>query len=107
MDYDADDLKNVLENLDEDFHRITYTEHFIEKVAQRGIDINSVDEKLLCEKPMGIYKIPDRLDAFIVKFKLEKGLRLLVFLKVFGLHTVILISAVSLREGYDEVQLSL
>lgn len=90
---DTEDLKKVLHHLKEDPMRIILTEHFIEKLEERGIDEGMVYRKLEHARPKSIRKLPEPYDAFEVSYYWMKNERLIVNLLLFLPDSVILITA--------------
>ena len=90
---DTEDLKKVLNHLKEDPMRTILTEHFIEKVEERGIDEEMVYRKLEHARPNSIQKLPEPYDAFEVSYYWMKKERLIVNLLLFPPDSVILITA--------------
>lgn len=90
---DADDLKKVLKHLKEDPMRTILTEHFIEKLEERGIDEEMVYRKLEHARPKSIRKLLEPYDAFEVSYYWMKKERLIVNLLLFLPDSVILITA--------------
>lgn len=93
MGYSIDNLKNVLKKINGDLNDIIYTEHFLQKVEHRLIDIELIERKLLEDSPADIKKVPHFPEYFTLTFKDDDG-EVCVVVKLFNLSALILISAV-------------
>lgn len=89
----TDDLKKVLNNLKEDPRRTILTEHFVEKVEDRGIEEKMVYMKLEHVNPRSIRMICDINDIFELSYYWMKNERLIVILSLEPPCRVILITA--------------
>lgn len=93
MSYSIDDLKNVLKKIKGNLMDIIYTEHYLQKVEHRLIDIDAIERKLLEESPAKIKKFSNSQDNFELTFKSCDD-ELCVVVAIFNLSSLILISAV-------------
>ena len=94
MSYSIDNLKNVLHKIGGDLWDITYTEHCLEKLAHRLIDIDMLERKLLEDEPCDIKKLSHASGYFTLTFKSSGGGDISVVVSIFNLKSLILISAV-------------
>ena len=97
----TDDLKNVLKNLKEDPMRTILTEHFIEKVEERGIDESMVYMKLEHAIPRSVRRISEARDIFELSYYWMKNEKLIIVILLFPPESVVLITAF-LRGENDE-----
>lgn len=93
MSYSIDDLKNVLKEIKGNLMDIIYTEHYLQKVEHRLIDIDAIERKLLEESPDNIKKFSNSQNYFALTFKSDGG-DVCVVVEIFNLSSLILISAV-------------
>lgn len=89
----TDDLKKVLSNLKDDPMRTILTEHFVEKVEDRGIDENMIYVKLEHAMPKSIRMICDTNGIFELSYYWMKNERLIIILSLEPPCRVILITA--------------
>ena len=93
MSYSIDNLKKILKKINGDLNDIIYTEHNLQKVEHRLIDIELIERKLLEDSPTDIKTISHFQEYFTLTFKDGDG-EVCVVVKQFNLSSLILISAV-------------
>ena len=94
MSYSIDDLKKVLEKIKGDFERIILTEHYLQKLEHRCIDIALIDEKLFEGNPIAIERIYHFKDYFTLTFSSDGHDKISVVVEIFNFNSLIIISAV-------------
>lgn len=93
MEFEVNDMKDVLTGIENDGKSIFYTEHYLEKIDHRYIHAGMVEDRLFFSKPDDIRKVPMCDYRFELCFDIGDSRELVVVADMFGRNSIILVSA--------------